>query len=365
MKLPTRFGLLPQLLTGFAGGVALVIILLVAGNHMLDKSTERLISTLERHVRPLARLHSLQSRFGGLRNLELEIGHLDDVFALQAQVTRLRSEVDALDGEIVKFAESLAREAPAEAQRLIGHWRDYRSRLSELARLAGEMDLQAVRRITSAGSRVPYLSIQALLTEVAEQTETAADAAYQTAMDEQVAQRRDFLLLVLLGGLVMFAGLAYSGQTVVRRISVLREHAQELAAGEESGQIAIARHDEIGDLAEAFGAMRQQVLTRESALRNAQLELEQRVQERTADLKSANRRLVRFSQVVEQNPVGILIARIGGAVEFVNPAYCRITGRSADETIEQPLIEVMRTADPLDADNALRVAGGGAIWELE
>jgi diguanylate cyclase (GGDEF)-like protein/PAS domain S-box-containing protein len=365
MKLPARFGLLPQLLTGFAGGAVLVLILLFAGNRMLDSSSERLVSTLEHHVRPLARLHSLQSRFGGLRNLELELGHMDDVFALQSYVTRLRNEISAVDAEMTRFSVVLARDTPGEAERLAGHWRDYRSRLQQQARLAADMNLAGVRKITAAGSHLPYLSIQSLLNGLAEQTESAADKAYQTAMEEQLAQRRDFLWLVMLGGLVMFAGLAYSGQTVVRRISILREHAQKLAAGEESGDISIARHDEIGDLAEAFGTMRQQVLTREGALRNAQIELEVRVQERTADLKSANRRLVRFSQVVEQNPVGILIARIGGVVEFVNPAYRRITGRSASETIEQPLVEVMHTTDPLDADNALRVATAGGIWELE
>lgn len=365
MKLPTRFGLLPQLLAGFAGGVALVTLLLIAGNQMLDRSSERLITTLEHHVRPLARLHSLQSRFGGLRNLELELGHMDDVFALQSHVTRLRKEIEAVSTEMNKFSVVLAMEAPGDAQRLAGHWRDYRSRLQEQARLGAEMDLAGVRRITAAGSHLPFLSIQALLTGLAEQTESAAATAYQTAMEEQLAQRRDFLWLVAFGGMVMFAGLAYSGRIVVRRIGILHDHAQKLAAGEESGHIAIARFDEIGDLAEAFGTMRQQVLTREGALRNAQIELEVRVQERTADLKSVNRRLVRFSQVVEQNPVGILIARIGGVVEFVNPAYCRITGRSAEETIEQPLIEVMHTGDPLDADNALRVATAGSIWELE
>ena len=365
MRLPKRFGLLPQLLTGFAGGAVLVLSLLFAGNQMLDRSSARLITTLEHHVRPLARLHSLQARFGGLRNLELELGHMEDVFALQSHVTRLHAEIAVVDAEVGKFSVVLAREAPGDAQRLGGHWRDYRSRLQEQARLAAEMNLAGVRRITAAGSHLPFLSIQSMLTGLAEQTEAAADAAYQKATEEQLAQRRDFIWLVMLGGLVIFVGLAYSGQTVVRRISVLREHAQKLAAGEKSEQITIARHDEIGDLAEAFGTMRQQVLTRESALRNAQLELEQRVQERTADLKSSNRRLVRFSQVVEQNPVGILIARIGGVVEFVNPAYRKITGRSASETIEQPLIEVMHTTDPLDADNALRVATGGAIWELE
>jgi diguanylate cyclase (GGDEF)-like protein/PAS domain S-box-containing protein len=365
VKLPTRFGLLQQLLLGFAGAGLLVMTLLYAGNRMLEQSSERLVDTLERHVRPLARLHGLQARVGNLRNMELELGHLEDVFALQSQITRLRAEIAILDREIGAFSVVLGKQSPNEAQRLAGHWREYRSRLEQQASLATDMDLAGVRGITAGGSHISYLSIQALLTEVAEQTETAADQAYQKATQEQLAQRREFLWLVLLGGMVIFAGLAYSGQTVVHRVGILHEHARKLAAGEESGSIAIARHDEIGDLAEAFGSMRLQVLTREAALRASQLELEQHVAERTADLKSANRRLVRFSQVVEQNPVGILIARIGGTVEFVNPAYCSITGRSPDELIEQPLIEVMRTADPLDADNALRVATAGSIWEIE
>ena len=365
MKLPARFGLLQQLLTGFAVGGALVALVIFAGDQMLDRSSERLVATLERHVRPLARMHTLQSRFGALRNLELELGHSDDVFALQTQVTRLRREITAVDTEITKFSAGLGAEAPVEAMRLAGHWRDYRSRLDQQARLAGEMDLAGVRRITAAGSHIPFLSIQAVLTDVAVQTEAAADAAYLKAVEEQGRQRREFLRLVMVGALVMFAGLAYSGRTIVRRIGILRQHAQQLAAGEASGQIAIARHDEIGDLAAVFEAMRQQVLTREAALRGAQQALEQRVEERTLDLHRANRRLVRFSQVVEQNPVGILVARIGGGVEFANPAYMRITGQSEDDVIGRPLADVLHTADPLDADNALRVASGGAIWEVE
>ena len=365
MKLPARIGLLRQLLLGFAGGGLLVLVLLFSGNRMLERSSERLVDTLERHVRPLARLHGLQARVGNLRNLELELGNQDDVFALQSRIGKLRAEILQLDGDIGAFSLALSARSPNESKRLAGHWREYRSRLEEQVRRAGDMDLAGVRAITAGGSHIPYLAIQALLAEVAEKTEAAADLAYRMATQEQHEQRQEFLWLVAVGGMVIFLGLAYSGQTVVRRIGILHEHASKLAAGEESGHIKISRHDEIGDLAEAFGSMRQQVLTREAALRASQMELEQRVQERTADLKSANRRLVRFSQIVEQNPVGILIARIGGTVEFVNPAYCRITGRRPDELIEQPLIEVMRTADPLDADNALRVASGGGIWEVE
>lgn len=365
MKLPNRFGLLQQLLAGFALGGALVAILLFVGNRMLDKSAERLVATLEQHVRPLARLHTLQSRVGALRNQELELGHLEDVFALQANVTRLRGEISALDAEIDKFAAVLGKTAPKEAQRLDGHWRDYRARLTEQTRLAAAMDLAGVRAITAAGSNAPFSSIQAVLTEVADKTESAADAAYRKALEEQASQSREFLRLVMLGSLLIIIGLGYSGQMVVRRIGVLREHARKLAAGEEGGQIRISRHDEIGDLAQVFDAMRQQVLTREAALRGAQRALEQRVEERTADLKSANRRLVRFSQVVEQNPVGILIARIGGTVEFVNPAYARITGQAAAETIGRALADVISTNDPLDTPTALRVAATGTIWELE
>ncbi len=362
---PLRFGLLAQLLTGFVAVGGLVVLLLFAGSRMLEKSTDHLVTTLDQHVRPLARLQTLQARFGALRNQELELGHMEDVFALQSEVARLRGEIAAMDIEIHKFSEVLGKAAPAEAARLAGHWRDYRARLNEQARMAAEMNLAGVRGITAAGSYIPFMAIQAVLTEVAARTEADAAAAYQATIEEQLRQRPHFLWLVTFGGLLVFAGLAYSGQTVVSRISALREHARKLAAGEESGSIAIARYDEIGDLAQVFETMRQQVLSREGALRGAQAALEQRVEERTTDLKRANRRLVRFSQVVEQNPVGILVARIGGAVEFANPAYERITGRPATELIGRPLLEVLHTVDPLDADNALRVANGGAVWQVE
>jgi len=365
MKLPKRYGLLQQLLTGFAAGGVLVLVLFVAGNRMLDRSSERLVATLEEHVRPLARLHALQTRFGALRIKELELGHLEDVFALQGQVLLLRGQIADMDIEINKFSAALGKVAPADAARLAGHWRDYRVRLSEQVELAAAMNLAGVRSITAEGSHIPFLSIQTVLTELAGQTEAAAVVAYQKAIDEQEGQRQFFLRLLMVGGLVMFAGLAYSGRVVVRRIGILREHAQKLAAGEESGHIEIARHDEIGDLARVFEIMRQQVLSREAALRGAQAALEQRVEERTVDLRRANRRLVRFSQVVEQNPVGILVARIGGAVEFANPAYERITGRPVTELIGRPLIDVLHTADPLDADNALREAMRGVVWEVE
>ena len=39
---------------------------------------------------------------------------------------------------------TLGTQSPNEARRLAGHWRDYRTRLEEQARLAAEMDLAGV-----------------------------------------------------------------------------------------------------------------------------------------------------------------------------------------------------------------------------
>ena len=365
MRFPNRFGLLQQLVLGFCASGILVLGLLFAGNRMLDASAKRLADTLEQQVRPLARMHSLQSQFASLRTKELELGGLQDIFVVETHTTVLAREVDALDAEMSEFAQVLAPEIAEDSQRLHVHWEDYRDYLLQTIWLAGQMDFASIRRITATETQGPYRSIRSLLDDVATRTERAAVAAHQVALDEQSLQRREFLILVFLAGLVIFAGLAYSGQLVVRRIGVLREHAKKLAAGELRDRVGLSHHDEIGDLAQAFDTMREQVQSREAALEEARRGLEVRVRERTLELERANRRLVRFSQVVEQNPVGILIARNGGQIEFANTAYCRITGHTEGEVIGQDLAGELRTADPLDAEAGLRSVAGNSVWKIE
>ncbi|MGE5491464.1 MAG: EAL domain-containing protein [Actinomycetota bacterium] len=366
MKLPTRFGLLAQLLTGFAAGGIIVASLLVLGNDMLQRSSERLVTMLEEHVRPLARLHHFQSRLAAMRNQELELGTISDVFAVQGHVGRMRGEVQTFDVELRDFAGRLGQHAPADAERLLRHWQDYSTRLMEKIRLTEEMDLSAAARITHSGSRLPFDAMQRTLGELADQTEIAAAEAYLQTTGNQAVERQQFLLLVLLGTAVMVAGLALSGRIVVRRIRVLHNHAQQLAEGKDSGRVAIYRYDEIGDLAAAFTAMREQVLSREAALRTAQLELEDRVEARTRDLRLANRRLTLFSQAVEQNPVGILIAGIDGKIEYANAAYQKITGDALPSLAGTHLSNALRGGEAIDMDEAILVAiSGERCWETE
>ena len=363
MAIPRRLGLLTQLLLGFSAGAVFVAILLVVGDYMFRNTSRHLVTTLEEHVRPLARLHHLKSRIASLRTQELELANLRDVFIVQSHAASMRSEMAALDEDIEKFALGLRARSRTDADRLLQHWQDYRGRLAGQVRMAIEMDLAGARKVTTLGSHLPFSAIEKLFDEVSSRTEKEAEAAYQATVDEQAAQRRGMLILVMLGSVLIISGLAWSGRVVVRRIQTLHDHAARLAAGEGSGRIEISGHDEIGDLAVAFGAMRDQVLSREAALRTAQLELEARVEARTLDLSMANSRLVLFSQTVEQSPVGLLIADSAGGIEFVNAAYCRITGLAAGDIVGRPIAGALGGGD---ANEAVRVAmRGDRPWELE
>ncbi len=82
----------------------------------------------------------------------------------------------------------------------------------------------------------------------------------------------------------------------------------------------IRDHDEIAVLIESFNEMLTQIEQRDSALRQARDELEQRVQERTTELKTANRELEAFSYTVAHDLRGPLDA-IGGIGFVLQQGY--------------------------------------------
>jgi diguanylate cyclase (GGDEF)-like protein/PAS domain S-box-containing protein len=345
VKRTRSFGLVTQLLVGFAAGGLFVALLLLAGDRMLEESSHRLERTLDEHVRPLARLHRLQSELNGLRNLELELSRLRDVFQTTGHVIAMRVQVQAIDRTMGDFANRLAQRAPAEAERLSGHWQEYRIRLDEQMQHAEAMNLVAAEKVTATGSFVSFMAIQTVLGDIVRSTEASADTAYRQALTEQKAQRTGFMMLALLGSMALVGGLAYSGRVVVRRVGALRDSAMRLATGDEGGRLEIDGGDEIADLGVAFNAMRDEVLSREAALRSARNELEDRVATRTLALHQANQSLTMFSQAVEQSPVGILIATIAGRIEFVNAAYTKVTGHAASALVGRQLGSLFEDAD--------------------
>ena len=71
----------------------------------------------------------------------------------------------------------------------------------------------------------------------------------------------------------------------------------------------------------------------EAALQKAHDELEQRVQERTAELATANENLNIFRKYVEASGVGFGMADMDGTIAFANPILCRLMGEEKLEDV--------------------------------
>jgi diguanylate cyclase (GGDEF)-like protein/PAS domain S-box-containing protein len=338
----------------------------VVGDHMLQESNRRLQQTLDEQIRPLADLQRLQSRLGYLRVNDLEMLAVRDVFQVPSQAQRMRGDLQVVDAAIAEFAARLEAGAPAEALRLRGHWREYRDFLTRRLDAAEAMDLPGMRQQANTVSYLPFFAIESLLAEIADTTRQLAERAYQINIEQQAGQRRVFMTLVLVGSLALIVGLAWSGRRIIRRINVLNEGAQRLAAGTESWEAEVGGNDEIADLADAFNRMRVQVLAREQALYEAREALELRVAERTRELRESNEKLRLLSEVVEQNPLGILIADRSGRIDYVNPAYVALTGQPADKLLGQSLARILAGAHMRQAAAAMpAVLAGGPEWQAE
>jgi signal transduction histidine kinase/ActR/RegA family two-component response regulator len=111
--------------------------------------------------------------------------------------------------------------------------------------------------------------------------------------DVFTAQANKFLLRKILIGIVLL-GLAWAGalvlsRSITRPLELLTTAASAISAGDRTRLVKINTHDEFGKLAGAFNEMVVNV-------RDSQMELERKVQERTAELEEANKQLTIFSE---------------------------------------------------------------------
>ena len=367
---PRRFrrSLLVRLLAMFALGGVLVVVLLLYGNRVLRDAEQRLEHAVIHQVRPLAAIHHLQSRSNDLRTLELEFPHTQDFFALVQHLALMEKEIEAFGQQLAPYLELLAVERPDDARRLEEHWRRYRGELEEIVRLARSSDVAAAEEVSLIRTRSAHRAISGILHDLATVTGQSAEEAFHLAQTEQQHQKR-FFLGVSVGGMVVLAGgLLLFARSLAQRIGKLRDAAGDLTAGEARQPIDISGDDEIADLSIAFNAMQDKVVARERQLRTAQEELENRVSARTQALAAANARLWLLSQAVEQSPVGVLIATIDRRVEYVNPAYVKVTGRPAETMISRELAAIGQPspASEAEAESVLRAAlAADQSWEGE
>jgi PAS domain S-box-containing protein len=144
----------------------------------------------------------------------------------------------------------------------------------------------------------------------------------------------------------------YIANKSTKPIRELTRSSIEITAGNLDTEINVASNDELGVLAQSFSTMR-------DSIRQAQDVLEQRVEERTAELR-------KLSTAVEQSPASVVITDPQGTIEYVNPKFSEVTGYSAEEAIGQnPRILKSGQTPPEVYEDLWKTVTAGEDWRGE
>jgi PAS domain S-box-containing protein len=111
----------------------------------------------------------------------------------------------------------------------------------------------------------------------------------------------------------------YIANKSTKSIRELTQSSIEITAGNLDTEINVASNDELGVLAQSFSTMR-------DSIRQAHDVLEQRVEERTAELK-------KLSTAIEQGPASAVITDPAGTIEYVNSRFCQVTGYTVEDAV--------------------------------
>jgi PAS domain S-box-containing protein len=154
-----------------------------------------------------------------------------------------------------------------------------------------------------------------------------------------IAPARIFLTRMLLVALAFVAAAALVTRTISARITTplhdLTHAAEAIAAGGRGARVAEKRRDEIGRLNAAFNVMAEQV-------QGARHELEQRVQQRVAELQETRQELDGFFSMSLDM---LCIAGADGRFKRLNPAWSETLGWSDEELCSRPYLDFVHPDD--------------------
>ena len=139
-------------------------------------------------------------------------------------------------------------------------------------------------------------------------------------------------LVLLIGAVIFVAGVVAIGlaRYIVRPINLLAQGAEAIAQGNLTYSLDISSKDEIGILARTFNQMTRQLRLSREELENYNRTLEQRVEQRTEELKKSQQRL---SLLFQQTPLAVIEWDTNFEITDWNPAAEAIFGYSAIEAI--------------------------------
>jgi len=141
---------------------------------------------------------------------------------------------------------------------------------------------------------------------------------------ESYLQTRNIAVITLLTIFVIGFVLAFSIKTIIERrivipVQKLREESEKISVGEYGCVLEVTSGDEIGELTESFNTMSAELHEYDRQLREHNLQLEDRVKERTAELQIANEQLISANTVLEDT------------LEKLNPGVSKLIGNNKQQ----------------------------------
>ena len=154
-----------------------------------------------------------------------------------------------------------------------------------------------------------------------------------------------FGILILITASAVLLIAALTAKRVLRRIFKLNEASKMIAAGDYERKIPPTGHDEISELAVTFNTMADDLKAREQSLHHERkeservlqdlnLELEKKVEKRTAAILAAQEQLSDFKDAIDQHSI-VSMTDLDGKITFANDKFCDISGYSREELIGQ------------------------------
>ncbi len=138
-----------------------------------------------------------------------------------------------------------------------------------------------------------------------------------------------FTVLAVLAATLMNAMLVLLiRHVVVRPLRAMTEAAEAIADGDYDRRVPLFSTGAMGQLARAFNRMAEAVRGRDQRLREFSRTLEAQVAERTAEVQ-------RMAVALQSAANAVVITDTQGVIRWVNPAFTRLTGYTAEEAVGQ------------------------------